>query len=167
MPYYAHSVKDQPEECWHGLADHLRAVEKGAGERAERFGFGPVAAAAGLLHDIGKFSKAFQRRLLGECAKVDHSGWGARVMLDLIAAEPGGRGAARLPGAQAILYAVAGHHAGLADYEANDSGALGLHARLKGPLEDAGAWTTEIAAPVPDASWRHRRRARMPSHCRC
>jgi CRISPR-associated endonuclease/helicase Cas3 len=154
MPYYAHSVKDQPEERWHALADHLRAVEERAGKRAARFGFGSVAAAAGLLHDIGKYSKAFQRRLLGDCAKVDHSGWGARVMLDLIAAEPGGRGAWRLPGAQAILYAVAGHHAGLADFESNDSGMPPLSLRLKGPFEDAGAWTTEIVPPVPDASWR-------------
>ncbi|WP_229707864.1 CRISPR-associated helicase Cas3' [Tistrella bauzanensis] len=147
-------MKDQPEERWHGLADHLRAVAARAGVHAGRFGYGSVAAAAGLLHDTGKYSEAFQRRLRGDYAKVDHSGWGARVMRDLIAAEPGGRGASRLPGAQAILYAVAGHHAGLADFEADDGGTQALSERLRGRFEDAGAWTSEIAPPVPDASWR-------------
>ena len=63
---------------------------------------------AGLWHDLGKFSEAFQARLRGECEGVDHSTAGAQFMLG------------RLPVAgQLFAYLIAGHHAGLADWSKN------------------------------------------------
>ncbi|AFK56999.1 CRISPR-associated helicase/endonuclease Cas3 [Tistrella mobilis] len=156
MPFYAHSLKDRPETAWHLLADHLRAVGAGAGVSAARFGQGSIAGAAGLLHDTGKYSPAFQARLRGDVTKVDHATWGARVMSEMIRDRAGGL-AGRLPGAQAVLYAVAGHHAGLADFEDQGDGGRGsLRERVeKKPLDDASAWKDEITPPEPDESWRH------------
>ena len=45
------------------LADHLRQVAELAGRFAEPFGAEEQARAAGLLHDLGKYSDQFQRRL--------------------------------------------------------------------------------------------------------
>ena len=48
-----------------------------ARERAAQFGAGEWGAVAGLLHDLGKYSDAFQARLEGRSGRVDHSTAGA------------------------------------------------------------------------------------------
>jgi CRISPR-associated endonuclease/helicase Cas3 len=58
---------------------------------------------AGLWHDLGKFSEAFQQRLQGSPLPVDHSTAGARHCLAIPHFGP------------LISYLIAGHHAGLAD----------------------------------------------------
>jgi CRISPR-associated endonuclease Cas3-HD len=47
------------------LDSHLRSVADGARRRADKFGAGSWGEAAGLLHDLGKFSAEFQARLAG------------------------------------------------------------------------------------------------------
>ena len=60
---------------------------------------------AGLWHDLGKYSEAFQKRLTGAPAKVDHSSAGALAASQIADAE-----------ARIILPAIiAGHHCGLAN----------------------------------------------------
>ena len=46
------------------IADHLHEVAEMASEFASVFGAETWAYAAGLAHDIGKYSDAFQRRIL-------------------------------------------------------------------------------------------------------
>src|SRR5262249_50558465 len=77
--YYAHSLPGSAEHSWQGLADHLRGVAELARVHAEKFGAGPWGEAAGLLHDLGKYSDAFQRRLRGDPSQVDHSTAGAQI----------------------------------------------------------------------------------------
>ena len=105
--FYAHSLQNRDKGRWQALAEHLRAVAENAGARGQKFGAREAATLAGLLHDLGKYSLAFQRRLEGGTERVDHSTAGAQE-------------AARLPAkpddkmiALVIAHAVAGHHAGL------------------------------------------------------
>jgi CRISPR-associated endonuclease/helicase Cas3 len=102
-PYYAHSVPGKSCAAWQDLRDHLLSVARGARSRTEKFGAGAWGEAAGLLHDLGKYSAEFQARLRGAPAKVDHATAGAKVACEHY------NKAGRL-----IAAAVAGHHAGLA-----------------------------------------------------
>ena len=126
--WYAHSVPDASQEAWQTLPQHLQAVAKRAEEFADAFGARPWGYAAGLLHDTGKYKEAFQRRLAGGAERADHSTAGAKLAMELS------------PQAGKILaYAIAGHHAGLADGKSNDESCLTK--RLK---------RVEIPPDVPD-----------------
>jgi len=65
----------------------------------------------GRLHDLGKFSREFQRKLIyqDEDVRVDHSTAGAQQAVRSI--EKWGK---------LLAYCIAGHHAGLPDGKAND-----------------------------------------------
>ena len=82
------------------LIDHLNNVASLAASYASEFGCATSGYRAGLFHDIGKCSEAFEKRLSGG-PKVDHSSAGAYLMLT----------ERRL--AEAIV--IAGHHSGLLD----------------------------------------------------
>jgi CRISPR-associated endonuclease/helicase Cas3 len=103
MPYYAHTVDGKSDDAWEPLLRHLLEVAAGAAKHGERFGAGELAHVAGLLHDLGKYSDAFQSRLRNPKASVDHSTAGA-VWADQHLPRRWGR---------LLAHAVAGHHAGL------------------------------------------------------
>jgi CRISPR-associated endonuclease/helicase Cas3 len=63
--FYARSLPGKPPEDWHRLEDHLKVVAEMARTFAEDFGAGDWAYLTGLWHDLGKYSKEFQARLLG------------------------------------------------------------------------------------------------------
>jgi CRISPR-associated endonuclease/helicase Cas3 len=100
----AHTPREPGGE-WHDLATHLRDTAALARVRADKFGAGDLARAAGLLHDVGKYNPAFQQYLID--------------------AHTGGRPALSVPHAvhAAILaverdvpelaFPLYGHHAGL------------------------------------------------------
>lgn len=73
--YVAHISEDG--ERVESVETHLRQVAQLASKFAEDFGAASWAYAAGIAHDIGKFSAAFQRRILRNGPKVDHSTAGA------------------------------------------------------------------------------------------
>jgi CRISPR-associated endonuclease/helicase Cas3 len=102
--YFAHSASDLPEEQWQLLRDHLSEVGRLAEAKASHFGSSELACVAGLLNDLGKYCPEFQERLRGSSRRVDHATWGARVAIDKYG-EVG----------HLLAYAIAGHHAGLAD----------------------------------------------------
>jgi CRISPR-associated endonuclease/helicase Cas3 len=76
---YAHSIKNAPRQHWQTMRDHALAVAELAAERGTKFGASELARVAGLLHDVGKYSDSFQRKLKGEPLRVDHSTAGARI----------------------------------------------------------------------------------------
>ena len=109
--HFAHSTANPDQSDWQVLADHLKNVAELAKSRGGKFGAAAAADLAGRLHDLGKYSEAFQRYIQGRGVSVDHSTAGAQVALDLA------KSCARFDGlmADVIAYLVAGHHAGLPD----------------------------------------------------
>jgi CRISPR-associated endonuclease/helicase Cas3 len=109
--HFAHSTQDSSRATWQALVDHLNEVSGLAASRGAKFGAGSAAALAGQLHDLGKYSKAFQLYIQGRGPSVDHSTAGARIALEQTRS---GALSDRLI-AEVIAYVVAGHHAGLPD----------------------------------------------------
>ena len=86
------------------LQEHALQTAQHAQEFAAVFGCGEMGYAAGLLHDLGKQSGGFQKRILENGPKVEHSAAGAKVCYDA------GTKAACL-----LAYCISGHHGGLPD----------------------------------------------------
>lgn len=109
--FYAHTVAGQPPEKWQFLEVHLREVAELAAEFASAYDAAEWAYCAGLWHDVGKYQREFQERLRGSGLSVEHSGAGAALahMRD------------KLNGL-ILAFAIAGHHAGLANPIENDAG---------------------------------------------
>ena len=127
------------------LLDHLEGTARLAKDFALPFGGEEQAELAGLSHDIGKYSKAFQDRLHGNPMRVDHSTAGAVECWKL-----------QQPFA---AFAVAGHHGGLPNggSRMDPSDKNTLHGRLEkqrdGLLKPYNAWVQELTLPhaeIPD-----------------
>lgn len=99
MVWFAHSSGDGDEALEH----HLLEVGSMAGTFAAAFKAGAWGQAAGLLHDLGKACDAFQRRLQGDPASVDHVSAGIQAAVRMS------------PLGKLLAYAVAGHHGGMPD----------------------------------------------------
>lgn len=141
IDFFAHSTDQDDKQHWQLLSDHLIAVGTLASDNARYFGGNDCAKIAGRLHDVGKYTQEFQRRLEGDPARVDHATRGA-----IIAAERYG-----VMG-KLLAYAIAGHHAGLAN--GRDAGLrTSLKDRLKKELPDLDeVWEQEVpidASPTP------------------
>lgn len=115
--FYAHSTENPDKSDWQTLEEHLEGVAKLAEEFAEVFGAGEWGKTAGLLHDAGKATRAFQARLEGSSKRVDHSSFGAQ----LAKGDVGRFGLL-------LSYAIAGHHGGLPNGGAQETE---LHYRLE------------------------------------
>ncbi len=135
-PFLAHTTPDGRVQT---ILEHLEGTAGRCARFASGFGAEEQGRAAGLAHDIGKYSGAFQRRLGGDSIQVDHSTAGAWECFK--------RGL--IPAA----FAVAGHHGGLPD-----GGGKGDHpdqptlfGRMRraeaGRLEPYGAWEKELSLP--------------------
>jgi CRISPR-associated endonuclease/helicase Cas3 len=110
--YYAHTGSRSDGQDWQPLKDHLTSVAQLAQTRAQAFGAADWAHLIGLLHDLGKYSQAFQQRLHGSNERADHATAGAKVVVDHIAEIMGSE---FLPLGKLLAFAIAGHHTGLAN----------------------------------------------------
>lgn len=135
--FFAHSADGVPKERWHRLADHLRHTGDRAAAFLERSGCGAYARVAGMLHDLGKYTPEFQRRLSGDPRRVDHSTAGAQLASDRYGNLVG----------RILAFCIAGHHAGLAN-GAGDGKVKPLMDRLGAtvPALDS-AWEEEVSLP--------------------
>ncbi|RTL86129.1 MAG: CRISPR-associated helicase Cas3' [Hyphomicrobiales bacterium] len=134
--WYAHSLLNSPKSKWQPLAEHLLSTAALASQRAEKFGAARAANLAGSLHDLGKYTREFQKRLEGG-ARVDHATAGAHEAISL-AQHPEDKLVAEI-----VAHAIAGHHVGLPDSVGGDA-SLGERVKRKlAPLDPV--WRDEIA----------------------
>ncbi|MBK9052881.1 MAG: CRISPR-associated endonuclease Cas3'' [Chloroflexi bacterium] len=139
--YFAHSKEGLDKTEWQCLKDHLVNTANLAAEFGRDAGVSELARVAGLMHDIGKYSEAFQSRLEGSKRRVDHSTAGAKEIIALFKDQP------QKTLANILAYCIVGHHTGLPDYgsKADVEGGGTLLARLdRSKLEDYSAYKTEI-----------------------
>ncbi len=134
MEYIAHLNEERIQT----MKDHLCGTAELAGRFAGRFGKSDWGYACGMLHDIGKYSLAFQDKIKNNSdRRVDHSTAGAKACF-----EKGGM-------YSFMSYCIAGHHSGLPDYGiSSDLGdAPTLQGRKRKHIEDCGAYKSEIHIP--------------------
>lgn len=149
--FYAHSTKNTDKSDWQSLKNHLNNVAIISRDFASDFNAGNLAYITGLLHDLGKYSDDFQKRLEGKNIHVDHSTAGSREAY------------LRFKDKQAAFglhfaYVVAGHHGGLLNYGSIESGLLERLHKKKIPeysgykneisLDDAGSMAISLK-PLP------------------
>lgn len=138
----AHKSDDGREQP---LSEHLNCTARLAGEFASTFRAENWGVAAGLLHDDGKASHSFQRRIRGANIHVDHSICGARYASDHLVVPKGG--------GKLLAYCIAGHHTGLPNgNDADDETCLAK--RLARAGNAPGYLSTELPAafeppPIP------------------
>ena len=115
MKYLAHIQGDREQP----VRDHLQGTARLAAGFAEKFGNADWGYCCGLLHDVGKYSERFQKKIQENIdLQVDHSTAGAQLCRDL-------------GGCYSFMsYCIAGHHAGLPDL-----GRKGLPSSLLDRLE--------------------------------
>ena len=101
MGYIAHKDGERVQT----VKEHLEGTAERAGNFAEKFGKREWGYCCGMLHDIGKYSKEFQKKIQENTNdKVDHATAGAQVCKELGGYYP------------ILSYCIAGHLAGLPDY---------------------------------------------------
>mgnify|MGYP001473428519 CR=1 FL=1 len=113
----------------HDLNDHLRGTAEKSERFAEEFGASEWGYLAGFWHDLGKFSADFQNYIRAATqadsqeerkpGRVDHSTAGAIQSVSRF----GGLG-------RILAYLIAGHHAGLPDWQSDEAGNGALAQRL-------------------------------------
>lgn len=153
--HFAHSTPTS-EDSWEPLPRHLHEVAKLARQFGAKFGGGNAAEIAGRLHDLGKYSAAFQHYLRGQRPRgVDHATAGAQEVVKL------GTGIDRLI-ATLLAYGIAGHHGGMP----NPLGAGSLDDRLKKSVEPLDPiWRSEVAfetSPLMPAPFELCKGAQLP-----
>ena len=133
--YLAHLTEDGRTQT---TLEHLKGTASLCSAFAAAFDAEAQGQLAGMAHDIGKYSAAFQRRLHGG-PKVDHASAGAFECLK----------ARQLPAA----FVISGHHGGLPDGggRGDAAGAGTFWGRInrasQGKLEDYHAWQREFSLP--------------------
>ena len=136
MKYIAHIDGERKQS----LKEHLYGTAELAGKFAGKFGKKDWGYCCGMMHDIGKYSVEFQRKIQENSnQRVDHSTAGAQVCY--------GAG-----GFYSFLsYCIAGHHAGLPDHgNATDIGSMPtLMGRKKKKIKDYQAYKEEIQLQRP------------------
>ena len=111
------------------VIEHLQQVAKLAGEFAKVFGCREAASTCGLLHDIGKFSEDFDKRIKHNGPKCDHATAGAQLIKSVNSLLGGWLG-----------YAILGHHGGMPDYGSGSD------------IGEEGTYRARIIKKVPDYS---------------
>lgn len=143
--FYAHSTNLVDKSNWQFLSVHLTNVGELASNFASAFNCADYGKVAGLLHDLGKYTVEFQQRLEGSTRRVDHAIHGAEIALKKY----------KDVGCF-VAYAIAGHHAGLAngEYKKEEKYTQKL-SELKKRFEKPNlpslnsAWQTEVEPLLP------------------
>ena len=141
--YYAHKAEDGRMQS---VESHLCGTAERCAMFAKEFGAEDQGRLIGLLHDIGKYSDAFQQRLYGG-PKVDHATAGAIESAKA--------------GADWGAFCIAGHHSGIPDggcFRTDQPGDSTLFGRLKkgiagGVPSYSENWNTVPPKATPLLQW--------------
>lgn len=120
------------------IKEHLEGTAKLAGEFADQFGKSDWGYCCGMLHDIGKYSAEFQKKIRDSSNKqVDHATAGAQVCFE------------KRKLYEIMSYCIAGHHAGLPDSgsKLDTEKEPTLYGRRKKKIKDYQAYKEEIVIP--------------------
>lgn len=138
MDYLAHVSEDGLRR--EPVSVHLSQVADMAASFADVFGGSAWGYAVGMAHDIGKYSKAFQHRLLDGGPKCDHSTAGAVEL-------------AKQPFGWMLSYCAAGHHGGLPNGGTLLDDGASLAGRIakagRGELPDYTEYKNDVSVSVP------------------
>lgn len=103
-----------------------------------------IAYVTGLLHDVGKYQKTFQKRINGRNIHVEHSTCGAVAVKQ------------NFEGAMSVLmqYCIAGHHSGIPNggFSTDSSDQSTLSGRLKRFFDDFSEYERELQLPEIDVN---------------
>ncbi|MEN4011803.1 MAG: CRISPR-associated helicase Cas3' [Bellilinea sp.] len=136
--FFAHRREGEDREEWQLLIDHLRKTAEMARDFGADANVADLAYIAGLIHDLGKYSAEFQRRLEGG-PRVDHSTAGAKELKALLKDTP------QKIFAKLLAYPIMGHHAGLPDYGSEtDLEGSTVCGRLKNNIPNYSAYKSEL-----------------------
>lgn len=144
---YAHKINEQ----YQTIKDHLKGTAKKAAGNSNEL-MKPLAYTLGMVHDIGKYSVDFQKRLEGSSVRYEHSACGAIELGNIVGNDIQKRMTYMLQ------YCIAGHHTGLPDGGTSSDSAetdTTLHARLKRHKNyvgtaDYSSYKDEIELKLPD-----------------
>lgn len=136
--YFARKDIIDEKQYYQLLIKHLENVSVLCKEFSKGIIQEEISELIGILHDIGKYSEDFQRRLRGENIRVDHATAGAQI-IDKIYQQQGGCN----PLYRLMEYAICGHHSGLPNY---GNKVYGMCKRLDNELADFSSWKTEISS---------------------
>jgi len=142
MAYWAHSDSrglppEDPQAHWQQLAAHLENVGRIAAELARRARPGDealelAAKLCGYLHDFGKYTDCFQKRIRTGFGRCPHAAHGAVLAQN-----------AKYPD---VAFAIAGHHSGIPD---GKGGTGTLEARIRDSEREAIALLPRATADAP------------------
>ncbi|MDC8444494.1 MAG: CRISPR-associated helicase Cas3' [Nitrosomonas sp.] len=148
----------------HALEEHLFEVARRAGELARAFGSEDWARLAGLWHDLGKYREKFQQyiksvsgydaeaHIEGVPGRVDHSTAGAIHAIEKLGLQ-----------GRILAYLIAGHHAGLPDWNNAEGGQSVLFQRIKNGTQSG--YLQEVLEAGPPAEIRNQSRPEsLPPH---
>lgn len=138
VEYIGHTSDDGRKQL---LLDHLNGTSKLCRENANEF-WADIAEFVGQIHDIGKYTSGFQKRINGaENIRVEHAICGAK---EVAKAPP----KSYVP---MIEYCVAGHHSSLPDGGTKVDGEEDstLHGRMKRKTGDYSAYENEVKLEYP------------------
>lgn len=100
--YYAKSKTASGQQIT--VKQHISAVAELAEKYGAKFGMEKQCWLAGLFHDFGKYSDAFQGVLKGTHSNIDHAQGGAAILY---------RSCGKKENYNAVIEAIHGHHDGL------------------------------------------------------
>ena len=120
IKYLAHRKELNGDFIDQTVDGHLRETAVSAESFCQSMPWAKWAYMAGLWHDIGKYSDAFQRRIRGSKERADHSTPGALLASNVFSDKMNFE---NLIG-RILGYGIAGHHTGLPDGNSVDETCL-------------------------------------------
>lgn len=158
MPYDARKMEEKTGFVYQSVLAHATGVAKLCEVSVKKFSDAKIGELLGYLHDIGKYSEMFQRRIHGENILVGHARAGAHECERLYRASKGRNVVYRLMG-----MAICGHHSGLMDF-GDDAQVGSYYTKITNTadVEAYDAWLSEIPALTSLVSQNWNMKCRTP-----